>query len=225
MDPSDWKHIKLVIFDVDGTLYNQKKLRHKMFFSLAGHYLTKPSRWSDLNILKTFRQEREKHKDLETNDLQNEQYAWCREKTGKDLSRIRQVVDHWIVTYPLRLLNNLVYPGLHELFDALKKAGIRIAVLSDYPAEEKMSAMGLQADLVTDAADSRVNALKPNPAGLLYITGFFMMDIRDCIFIGDRDDTDGEAARRIGMKYLIIDKDKMYTHNYFQSLARQIESG
>jgi len=157
-------------------------------------------------------------------DLQSEQYMWCREKTGKDINRIKQVVDRWIITFPLRYLNRLVYPGVHELFTSLKKNNIRIAVLSDYPAEEKLQAMGLQADFITDAAHKDVNALKPDPAGLKYIADYFKTDIHDIVFIGDRDDADGEAARQINMQYIIIEKDKIYTGNYFRNLAEQIEN-
>ena len=126
--------------------------------------------------------------------------------------------------YPLRLLNQLVYPGLHELFNGLNEAGIPIAVLSDYPAEEKMRVMGLQADLIIDAADKRVNALKPDPAGLKFIAEYFKTDTRNIILIGDREDTDGEAARQIDMQFIIIDKEKIYNKNYFRSLTEQIAS-
>ncbi|MBL7110802.1 MAG: HAD family hydrolase [Bacteroidales bacterium] len=222
MDQLDWRNIKLVVFDVDGTMYNQKRLRQKMFFSLISYYLPRPLRWSELRILKTFREERENHKSRPTADLQHDQYVWCQTKTGKDIERIKKVVKHWILEYPLRLLHKLVYPGLHELFAVLNKAGIPVAVLSDYPAEEKMRAMDLQADLVIDAADKRVNALKPDPAGLKFIAEYFKTDTRNIVFIGDREDTDGEAARRIKMQCIVIDKKKIYNKNYFRNLAEQI---
>jgi FMN phosphatase YigB (HAD superfamily) len=224
MDPIDWKNIKLVVFDVDGTMYNHKKLRQKMFFSLVYYYLPRPMQWPDLKILKIFREEREKHKGLSAANLGNDQYEWCRTRTGKDIDRIRQVVDRWIMVYPLRLLKQLVYPGLHGLFAQLKKAGIPVAVLSDYPAEEKLQVMGFEADLVIDSADKRVNALKPDPAGLKFIAEYFNTDPRDIVLIGDRDDTDGEAARKINMPYIIIEKDKIHSGHYFQKLAEQIDN-
>ena len=222
MNPIDWRNIKLVVFDVDGTMYNQKRLRRKMFISLVAYYLFRPSRWSDLRILKTFREEREKHKSHPTEDLQQDQFIWCETRTGKDINRIRQVVTQWIIKYPLQYLHRMVYPGIHEFFEELKKAGITVAVLSDYPADEKMQSMGLQADLIISATDTLVNALKPDPAGLRYIAEYFKTDIRDILLIGDRDDTDGEAARRIDMQFIIIDKEKIYNKNYFRSLAEQI---
>ena len=94
--------------------------------------------------------------------------------------------------------------------------------MSDYPADEKIHAMGLEADLVIAATDKRVNALKPDPAGLRFIAEYFKTDIRDIVLIGDREDTDGEAARRINMQSIIINKEKIYNKNYFRSLAEQI---
>jgi FMN phosphatase YigB (HAD superfamily) len=221
MDHIEWRNIKLVVFDVDGTMYNQKRLRQKMLFSLVSFYLPRPARWSELRILKIFREEREKNKSRPITDLQHDQYIWCQTRTGRDIEQIKQVVNHWILEYPLRLLNQLIYPGLHELFVALNKAGIKVAVLSDYPAEKKLQAMKLQADLVIDAADERINALKPDPAGLRFIAEYFKTDIRETVFIGDREDTDGEAARRINMNFILLDKKKIYK-NYFQNLAEQI---
>jgi len=224
MDPIDWRNIKLVIFDVDGTMYDQKRLRRKMFLSLIAYYSLRPLKWSDIMILKTFRVERERNKSRPTENLLHDQYVWCHNKTGKDINRIKQVVNHWIMVFPLRLLNKFVYPGLHELFARLNKAGIPVAVLSDYPADEKLHAMGLEADLVIAATDKHVNALKPDPSGLQHIAEYFKTNISDIVFFGDRDDTDGEAARQINMQYIIIDKDKIYNKNYFRSLAEQIET-
>jgi len=224
MNPIDWRNIKLVIFDVDGTMYDQKRLRRKMLFSLIAYYSLRPWKWSDIKILKTFREERERNKSKPTQNLQNDQYAWCQNKTGQEINRIKKVVNHWMMVYPLRMLHKLVYPGLHELFARLKKAGIPIAILSDYPANEKMVAMGLEADLVIAATDRYVNALKPDPSGLQHIAEYFKTNISDIVFIGDRDDTDGEAARQINMQYIIIDKDKIYNKNYFRNLAEQIET-
>ncbi|WP_196795358.1 HAD hydrolase-like protein [Richelia intracellularis] len=31
------------------------------------------------------------------------------------------------------------------------------------------------------------------------------VSVEDCLLIGDRDDRDGECARRAGMKYFILD--------------------
>ena len=39
--PSDWKDIRLVVFDVDGTLYRQRPLRLRMARDLVLHAVTK----------------------------------------------------------------------------------------------------------------------------------------------------------------------------------------
>ena len=38
----DWTRTKAVIFDVDGTLYAQSKLRHRMLYDLLGYYTRGP---------------------------------------------------------------------------------------------------------------------------------------------------------------------------------------
>jgi FMN phosphatase YigB (HAD superfamily) len=78
---------------------------------------------------------------------------------------------------------------------------------------------------VFDAADKRIIALKPDPSGLFVIAELFKTDTNDIVFIGDREDTDGEAAREANIQYIITDRDEILANDYFQKLAEQIESG
>ena len=38
----NWQNVKVVIFDVDGTLYEQSTLRKKMLLSLLTFYIKRP---------------------------------------------------------------------------------------------------------------------------------------------------------------------------------------
>ena len=89
----DWGNIKLLIFDVDGTLYDQQGLRRRMFLSLFRHYLIRPHKLPELSILKACRTEREKNKDKHVNDLESAQYEWCSNKTGESTELIKAIVS------------------------------------------------------------------------------------------------------------------------------------
>ena len=71
-----------MIFDVDGTLYNQKKLRLFMLLELLIYYLIRPHKVFQLNAIRHFRNEREKRALMFDRNINigHNQYLWCREK-------------------------------------------------------------------------------------------------------------------------------------------------
>ena len=84
-------------------------------------------------------------------------------EVGCSAEVVQVIVSEWIERRPLRRLAALRYPLLEELFVALKRHGKIIGILSDYPARDKMEALGLVADHIVTAVDDDVNVLKPNP--------------------------------------------------------------
>lgn len=213
--------MKLVIFDVDGTLYNQKVLRKRMLGDLLRYYALRPLKFRELLILKSFREERELLADKKVESIERAQYEICAEKTGASVDKIRSIIDHWMFEYPLRYLGDCVFPGVHEFFQLLKKYQIHTAIYSDYEADGKMVAMGLEADKIICSTDEEINRLKPDPKGLLFLADYFKVSPEHCLFIGDRDERDGEAARNAGMPYQIIDTTKPFP--YFE-LIHMVES-
>ena len=200
------KKYKLVIFDIDGTLYDQKKLRFKMSMDILIYYLIRPNKIFELKIIKIFREEREKRKGIYSENLENEQYLWVEKKINYPTEIIRNIIKRWIFERPIKYLYKCKYSGIEELFLFLKKNNIMIGIYSDYPTKKKMEALRLKADIEVASTDKDINALKPNPKGLLYIKDKFDFNIKECLFIGDRENIDGMCAKNAGMDYLIIDK-------------------
>lgn len=211
----DWKKIELVIFDVDGTLYNQSKLRKRMIFELIGYYMVRPWKYIDLVILYHFRKEREKKAGVIGSNLEKEQYQWCAEKTGIGIGIIQKVVERWIFEFPNKYLKSCRYPYVKEFFQILKDHQIKLAIYSDYDAIRKMKALDLKVDLMVSSTDSQINAMKPQPNGINYILKTLNVeDNKQCLFIGDRIELDGKCAENAQIPYLIIDqlqaKNKLY---------------
>jgi phosphoglycolate phosphatase/putative hydrolase of the HAD superfamily len=220
----DWRKVKAVIFDVDGTLYTQGKLRKKMAFALLRHYSLRPWRYRDMVVLHHFREEREKRAGYQHGDLENAQYAWCAEKVNRPIREIKKVVDQWMFAFPNQYLPACVYPGTNELFQALRQQGIKVAIYSDYKAHDKLRAMGLEADLIVSSTDPEVDRLKPDPAGLLYAAGKLGVKVEECLFIGDRQEMDGECALRAGMPYLIIEKKPFSEFDFYTNLSASLQA-
>jgi FMN phosphatase YigB (HAD superfamily) len=193
-----------VIFDVDGTLYNLVKLRFFMVLKMIQAVLYSPKKVADLKIVCDFRKMRKRNSRLETWNLEAEQFYWTAQTSCASPQRVHQVVQEWIYDNPLPFLAKCRYGGVQELFSLLRDKGIRLGVFSDYPAQAKLKALGLCADVVVEATEKEVNRLKPHPAGLLLAAARLGTPIRSCLFIGDQDDRDGECARRAGMPYIIL---------------------
>jgi putative hydrolase of the HAD superfamily len=203
----DWKNLRAVILDVDGTLYDQTKLRRKMFYALLKYYSIRPLQLKDLLILYHFRAEREKRFDYCGTDLDNEQYQWCAAKVAAPLDRIKWVISKWIFEFPTTYLLSCRFEGISSLIELLVKHNIKVAVYSDYQATDKLKSLQIKADLIIASTDPKINCMKPQQKALVYIMNTLNVNHNECLFIGDRYELDGECAKRANIPYLDV---KMY---------------
>lgn len=196
--------MKAVIFDVDGTLYDQRKLRFRMVFDMVAELLYPPRNIYDIKIIWDFRKERDRNRLLAEPGIEDRQYAWGARRSRVSADRVRRVVNRWMFERPLRHLAACRYRGVRHFFRHLDRQNIRIGIFSDYPADEKISALGLWADVAVAATDPDVDRLKPDPRGLLQTAEKLGIPVSDCLFIGDRDDRDGACARAAGMRFILL---------------------
>jgi len=206
--PPNVSSIRAVIFDMDGTLYDQRKLRRKISWEMVKFLLAHPTGLSDLKILWDFRKAREKNASLIDADIEERQFEWGSKASNVSAEKVRQVVQHWMFTRALYHLEACCYPGVRELFFRLKDKSISVGIFSDYPAQDKLMALSLEVDVMVSATDEEVDRLKPDPKGLIVAASKLKTPLKECLFIGDRDDKDGECARRAGMPYLILNRRK-----------------
>jgi phosphoglycolate phosphatase/putative hydrolase of the HAD superfamily len=222
MQSIDWSSIKAVVFDVDGTLYTQSKMRKQMLFALLSYYLIRPWKIKELKMLSDFRKERESKAGFAGTDLENAQYEWCAQKGKYSTEKLKQVIEHWMFKFPNQYLSDCIYPGTKSFFEALKKKGYLIAIYSDYKAEAKLKAMNLSADLIVASTDSHIDRLKPDPKALNYIAKKFSLQPEECLFIGDRQELDGQCAINAGWPYLIVNKQPFNSFSFYSNLENQL---
>ncbi len=200
----DWQRVRAVVFDVDGTLYGQRAMRLRMARELALRCLVRPTTLSEARILRTFRQVREELADAEASGIGRLQYDRAAERLRVPAARVEEVVEEWILQRPLRHVRACRNAGVRRLFSALRDGGRRIGVWSDYPAIAKLESMDLSADAVVAATDPEVDRMKPHPAGLSRVLEILTVQPAEALLVGDRDERDGEAARRLGCPYLLL---------------------
>ena len=198
----DWRSIRLVVFDVDGTLYDQGRLRRRMAVEIALHCCFARSA-EVIRVLGWHRRLRERLAERECEDFEVTLLSQTAERTGLTEARIRELIAEWIERRPLRRLAACRYEKLPALFAGLRASGKIVGVLSDYPAAAKLEALGLCADHVVWAGDDGVGVMKPHPRGLELLMARANKPPENTVLIGDRIDRDGFAAARAGARCLI----------------------
>jgi HAD superfamily hydrolase (TIGR01509 family) len=195
---------RAILFDVDGTLYSQRWLRARLLLRLAGRAALEPRLvrvlWFHRKALETLR-----HADRSV-AIPDRQFQLTAELAGVPEERVRRIVQEWFVEAPLPLLRSCIRPGLAGLLRLARDRGIPLGVFSDYEAEDKLKALGVREffDVVTSSEDPAIQAYKPNPKGLLVTLARLGVAPGQAIYIGDRPEVDAEAARRAGMRAVIV---------------------
>lgn len=208
----DFNKYDLYVFDVDGTLYYQNKLRLIMGKRLLMYYLLHPLKFKDLIIIKNFRSLRENAKD--TNGL----FDITAKKCNVSVSRVNEVIKKWIYENPIDALIASKDDTLLAIIDKLKANGKTVAIWSDYEADDKLKALQLSIDYVYTAEQERVGELKPSQKGLNLIMSDLNVPKDKTIMIGDRMVKDGEAAKKAGCDYLILSKSKKKREEQLKTL-------
>lgn len=200
------------MLDLDGTLYDAPRMRRLMFLKLAGAYALRPLEgWRVSRVLRGYRRAQEALRltaegpaDLET--LQRELAARA---SGCDIETVAQCVERWMRREPDGVLRRCMDPGVPEFLEKAAAQGLGLAVLSDYPAESKLEAMGIRSffQQVVIAQDPEVLRFKPDPRGLEIAMRRLGVAKEETLYVGDRFEVDGVAARRAGVACVLVGVD------------------
>jgi HAD superfamily hydrolase (TIGR01549 family) len=188
--------------DLDGTLYRSAPVR----FAMAAELAVFGAR--SLVLLRRFRNEHEKLRRLELEgDPFRIQIARTAEALGRSEREIETVVRSWMIERPARWLGLFRRKSLLAEIESFRSRGGRTALVSDYPARQKLAALGARElfDVVVASGEpGGPLRLKPHPNGMLRAAEALAVAPARCLVIGDRDDADGLAARAAGMAFRLM---------------------
>ena len=162
------RSVRAVLFDLDGTLYRQGRLRSLMALELLTLPLEGPGTpWQRLRALKAYRTAQEQLRGRSRLASAHEQRELAAAASGLSVADVDALVSEWMIRRPLKYLPLCRASGLETLLARLEQGGLKVGILSDYPAEAKLQAMGLadRFSPVLYTADPEIGALKPNPRG------------------------------------------------------------
>jgi HAD superfamily hydrolase (TIGR01549 family) len=176
------------IFDLDGTLYDKTGLGKRLVLS------------SPFDALKMGR-ERKTRKAFAACDYGNADAYY------KAFCEAAHFSKDWFFTRYMPLMVKALqkhyraFPSAQPLFKQLDAEKIPYAIYSDYPlVKERLAAIGLEVNCPCYSTDD-FGAQKPAPRPFLEIAAELGASPKETTVAGDRDDTDGEGARRAGMGF------------------------
>jgi FMN phosphatase YigB (HAD superfamily) len=208
--------VRGVLFDVDGTLYSQPRLRVCMAGELAWATCRAPRAMRDvLRTIAAFRRTREALRAIDDSAelLEDLQYTHVAQGLGRDAADVRSVVEEWMFRRPLPYLRFAARPGLDGLLSELARQGIRIGALSDYPTDAKLEALGIRRyfSIGLCTTDPSVNAFKPHPKGFLVACAHWGLAPHEVLYVGDRPEIDAAGAAAAGTRCIIIGRTRRIT--------------
>ena len=190
------------LIDLDGTLYYALPVRGVMAVALLmGH-------WRTIRTIKRFRQEQEALRSGAIAPFEKGPYELQLRRTaaslGIGIDAVRSAIQRWMFDAPGPWIRLFRRRRLIMSIKRYRDQGGQTALVSDYPAGQKLRSMGLVDlfDVVVASGDPNgPSRLKPDPEGLLLAAERLDVSPTDCLAIGDRRDIDSLAAHRAGMAF------------------------
>lgn len=196
--------MKAVIFDLDGTLYLKPGLPLRLICA-------------DLPHMFVLGNERKARAELKGRWFGTpEAYYEALFIRIAELSRCTpEAAQYWYEKGYMPTMQRLLrrhyrlQPWVPMVLHELRRRGIKTAVYSDYGCvSERLEALGFDTRWVDFIADApSLGGLKPCKESAMKICEKLGVKPEETLLIGDRDDTDGESARRCGMRFVLYRKE------------------
>jgi putative hydrolase of the HAD superfamily len=193
-----------VAFDLDGTLYPNYRLNVRLIpfvlreFPLLLAFGRARNRLRGRGCLREFL--------LPGEDYYDAQARLTAAQLGiSDTAGVREKLDRLIyrgwVSYFTRIK---LYPYVRETLDKLRRRGFKLALLSDFPPEGKLKALGLEDvwDLVL--CSELTGALKPDPLSFKRLAQGLDLEASRILYVGNSLSYDIRGAMNAGFQTALI---------------------
>lgn len=204
------------LVDLDGTLYYPLWVKLAMAAELA------LLGWTSVSTLSSFRKEHEHLRELAAESAGHvvereiahaapspfhEQLERTARALGRDPADVERRVMEWMFRRPGKWIRLFRRRSLLAEIAAYHDGGGKTALVSDYPATDKLERLGhsgLFDVVVANGEPEGPRRLKPDPDGYLAAARRLGVEPARCLVLGDRDDADGAAARAGGMQFRLV---------------------
>lgn len=191
---------QLIIFDLDGTLYNKRRLSLRMLLH------------APFDMLKMLA-ERKTRASMKGLYIGAEHFTHAYfDRLARGMHTSPAKAKQWYQERYMPLMVKLIgqYQPIGEwvmpFINECKERGVKMVVLSDYDfAQEKLQALGIDPQLFDWVVSApELGGLKPAKELLIKVAQQMGVAAEQCLVIGDRQDTDGDMARATGAAFFPI---------------------
>jgi putative hydrolase of the HAD superfamily len=202
--------IKAVSFDLDGTLYPNYRLYRRLIpflsihpffytvFNLVRHKLHSPP-WAETAP-------------APNSSFYDEQASLMAEILHQKQKTVREKAERIIYRRWETLFSGVKpFPLVRETLDAFRKAGLRLAVLSDFPPGRKISFLGLDGFFEIVLSTEETGRLKPSRVPFDVLAKSLNLEAQEILYVGNSRRYDVDGARLAGMKTALIKRSVFST--------------
>ncbi|MDR0302741.1 MAG: HAD family hydrolase [Treponema sp.] len=189
--------IEGVAFDLDGTLYPNYRLHLKII----------PAIMKELRLSIAFGRARSiiRREQEETAAVQSDFYQYQAGIVSKIMSvpadSLKEKINRFIYKAwesPFKTIK--LFKGVVETITALRKAGLKLGLLSDFPPETKLEYLGLAGVWDAVLCSESFGAIKPHPLSFKKLAAALSLPPEKILYVGNSRSYDVAGAARAGMK-------------------------
>lgn len=204
MNNVDFSQIKAVAFDIDGTLYRSWKfnLRALPYFIVHNWFFLKYGLVR--NIM---------HKSEATPNFVKDQAAHMAKKLHcspeEAEERLEKIVYKGLEKYFVHIKP---CSGAVEFIQNLKDKGYKIALLSDFPPEQKGDIWGIKEMCDVVLGSEQAGALKPSKVPFMKLAEVLGLPPEQILYVGNHHKYDISGANSVGMKtaWIILPQKSLF---------------
>ena len=214
MDELQIGSYRWIVFDVDGTLYNQWPVRLCMASELLRECVKSKGFWKELLALYQYRKMREAlaGRPAPMNVL-------CRE-IGNQYhiapADVDVLIQTWMFERPLKYIQRFAYKEIISFLKSFQEQSGTIIAYSDYAVVEKLQALGIRPDAAFYPVGTS-DDLKPSKRPMKKIMDATKLVPKETLYIGDSVGKDGYVAKCFHITFLhvkeLLGHGKIYSNH------------
>ena len=195
--------IKVIAFDLDGTLYPN----YRLYVRLLPLFFRHPFFYYAFSKARRVLHADKEEPSQQYSSFYDRQAAIAAGFLGKDAEKTKQKMDSLIYKgWEKYFLGIKLFPRLKETLLALREAGFRLAVLSDFPPVQKLTLLGLDGFFDAVIASEETGALKPSGIPFAALAARLNVANDEILYVGNSLRFDVEGAKSAGMKAALIQR-------------------
>jgi len=188
-------------FDLDGTLYPNYRLNIKLIPFILKEWRLLSAFGKARNII---RMEQEAP-DYRLDDFYRRQAELAAEILGVPPQPLNEKIERLIYRGWEPLFKEVkLFKGTAETLAALRKAGLKMGLLSDFPPEKKLENLNISGLWDAVLCSERCGALKPHPCSFTELASAMGLPPEKILYVGNSQPYDVVGAKRAGMKTALI---------------------